>query len=94
MPRTQVKSERIEARVTADALSVIRQAAEMTGRSLSDFIVSAAERDAHRTIEEEQIVRLSAEDQRRFVDRLLNPSEPAPAMQRAFEHRQKLLGDT
>jgi uncharacterized protein (DUF1778 family) len=34
-----------------------------TGRSLTDFVVAAADEAARRTIEEMQIIRLSAEDQ-------------------------------
>ena len=46
-----------------------------------------------RYIEDLQVVRLSAEDQIRFVDSLLNEdAEPAPAMRRAAEHHAKLFG--
>lgn len=90
----QTRSERIEARTTPDTLALVRRAAEIQGRSISEFVVSAAEDAARRTIEETQIVRLSAADQVRFVAALLDPGQPTPAMQRAFEHRRRLLGDT
>lgn len=46
-----------------------------------------------RYIEDLQVVRLSAEDQIRFVDSLLNEdAELAPAMRRAAEHHAKLFG--
>lgn len=90
-----VRSERIEARIAPEALATVRRAAEMQGRSLSEFVVAAAEQAARRAIEEVQIVRLSAEDQVRFVQALLDEnSEPAPAMVRSFERRKRLLGDT
>lgn len=64
----------------------------MQGRSLSDFVVQAVEQAARRTIEELQIVRLSAEDQARFVEALLNEdAEPAPAMRRAAENHAKFF---
>lgn len=85
------RSERIEARTTPEVLAMLRHAAAMQGRSLSDFIVTAAERAAMQAIEEAQVVRLSAEDQRRFVDALLDPPEPTPAMARAHAHRQRLV---
>ena len=91
---SQTRSERIEARTTPDVLALVRQAAEMQGRSVSDFVTSAAEEAAKRTIEETQIIRLSAEDQKRFVEALLNPPAPTPAMRRAFDNRKNLFGDT
>jgi len=88
----KTRSERIEARTTPDVLAVVKRAAEMQGRSISEFVITAAEREAQRTIEHSQIVRLSAEDQLRLAEALLNPAPPAPAMQRAFEHHTRLVG--
>ena len=88
------RSERIEARIAPDALAIVRRAAEMEGRSLSDFVVAAAEHAARRTIEDLQIVRLSADDQLRFVESLLNEdAQPAPAMARASENHKRLFGE-
>ena len=94
MPQTQsTRSERIEARIAPEALATVRRAAEMQGRSLSEFVVQAAEQAAQRTIEDLQVVRLSTEDQIRFVESLLNEdAEPVPAMRRAAEHHAKLFG--
>jgi uncharacterized protein (DUF1778 family) len=85
------RTARVEARIAPDALAVVRRAAEIQGRSLSDFLVAAALKDAHRTIEEAQIVRLSVEDQRRFADALLNPPPLAPAMERALQAHARLV---
>jgi len=85
------RSARVEARIAPDALAVVRRAAELQGRSVSDFLVAAALKDAHRTIEEAQIIRLSVEDQQRFAALLIDPPPLAPAMQRALEARQRLI---
>ena len=92
MAQLQPKSERIEARATPDTLAMVRRAAEIQGRSVSEFVVSAAEKAAREALEEAHIIRLSAEDQLRFVEALLNPAEPVPAMERAFEHHRRLIG--
>lgn len=94
MPQTQsTRSERIEARIAPEVLATVRRAAEMQGRSLSEFVVQAAEQAAQRTIEDLQVVRLSTEDQIRFVESLLNENaEPAPAMHRAAKHHANLFG--
>jgi uncharacterized protein (DUF1778 family) len=86
------KTTRLEARIAPEVLAIVKQAAELQGRSVSDFVVSAAQEAAHRTIEETSIIRLSAEDQRLFIDLLLNPPAPSPALMRAKEAHERLFG--
>jgi uncharacterized protein (DUF1778 family) len=87
------RTSRIEARIAPDALAIVKRAAELQGRSLSDFVVAAAQEAAHRTIEATQIIRLAAEDQVKFADLLLNPPPLSPAMQRAIEAHARLISD-
>lgn len=87
------RTSRVEARIAPDALAVVRRAAEIQGRSLSDFIVAAALQDAHRAIDEAQIIRLSVDDQQRFAQALLNPPPLAPAMKRALQAHKRLIAD-
>jgi uncharacterized protein (DUF1778 family) len=87
----QQRTARIEARIAPEALAVVKRAAEIQGRSVSDFVVAAAQEAAHRTIEETSLIRLSAEDQRRFVDLLLHPPALAPAMKRAKRAHAELI---
>lgn len=95
LPTTEsTRTARIEARIAPDALAVVRRAAEIQGRSLSDFVVAAALKDAHQTIEEAQIIRLSVEDQHRFAQALLNPPPLAPAMKRALQAHKRLIRQT
>ena len=91
MPQEANRTARIEARIAPDALAVVKRAAEIQGRSLSDFVVAAAEDAARRTIEEAQIIRLSVEDQRAFAEAILNPPPLAPAMERAIERYRKFV---
>jgi len=86
------RTARLEARIAPEVLAIVKQAAELQGRSVSDFVVSAAQEAAHRTIEETSIIRLSAEDQRLFIDLLLNPPAPSPALMRAKEAHERLFG--
>lgn len=85
------RTARVEARIAPEALAIVRRAAELQGRSVSDFLVAAALKDAHQTIEDAQIIRLSVDDQQRFADLLLNPPPLAPAMQRALKARKRLI---
>lgn len=91
MPQQNSRTTRLEARISPEALAIVKRAAEMEGRSLSDFVVSAAQDAARRTIEENQLIRLSIEDQARFVDMLLDPPEPADALKRAKASHDALI---
>ena len=94
MAENQTRNARIEARIAPEALALVKRAAEIQGRSLSDFVVAAAQEAAHRTIEETHLIRLSAEDQRRFIDLLLDPPPLTPALERAREAHARLFGKT
>jgi uncharacterized protein (DUF1778 family) len=85
------RTARVEARIAPEALAVVRRAAEIQGRSLSDFIVAAALKDAQQIIEDAQIIRLAVDDQRRFAELLLNPPALAPAMARALAAQEELI---
>lgn len=82
---------RLEARLPVDVHALLKRAAELQGRTLTDFVVTAARDAAYRVIEEADIIRLSVEDQRQIADAILNPPEPAPALRRAFARRQNLF---
>jgi uncharacterized protein (DUF1778 family) len=90
--KTQHTTARLEARLPNDVHALLKRAAEIQGRTLTDFVVSAAREAACRTIEATEIIRLSAEDQRQIAEALLNPPEPAPALKKAFQQRRELLG--
>jgi len=87
MPSDPMRTARIEARISPDALIVVKRASELQGRSVSDFVVDAAQR----AIEQSQIIRLSIEDQRAFADAILNPPPLTPAMERAIERHRNLI---
>ncbi|MDR0592939.1 MAG: DUF1778 domain-containing protein [Bifidobacteriaceae bacterium] len=82
---------RLEARITADLHQLIRRAAQIEGRTITDFVVTAVQAAARQAIEATDVIRLSVADQRRFAEALLDPPEPAPALERAFDRRRKLL---
>ena len=91
MPQQANRTARIEARIAPSALRVVKRAAKLQGRSISDFVVAAAQEVAHRTIDEAQVIRLSIEDQELFVELLLNPPALAPALKRAKRAHARLI---
>ena len=89
---TSEPTARLEARLPPDVHAMLKRAAQIQGRTLTDFVVTAAQEAARHTIEDAEIIRLSAEGQRRFAEALLNPPEPNEALKRAFEHHRRLVG--
>jgi uncharacterized protein (DUF1778 family) len=94
MPQDQTRTARVEARIAPDALAIVKRAAEIQGRSVSDFVVAAAQEAAVRTIEQTHIIQLAIEDQRAFAEAILNPPEPTPALRRAFRRHRELIQET
>lgn len=85
------RTTRIEARISPDALTMVKRAAEIQGRSVSDFVTSAAREAAQKTIEEAQIIRLSVEDQKSVAESILNPPTPTRALRDAKAVHKRLI---
>lgn len=85
------RTARIEARIAPDVLATVKRAAEIEGRSISDFVVDAARHAAERTIEDTQIIRLSLADQQRVATILSTPPKPSVGFDRAIEAHRALL---
>ncbi len=82
---------RLEARISTDLHVLLRSAAELQGRTVTDFVADALRVAANKALDEATTTRLSREDQIRFVELLLNPPAPNAALKRAFERRKKLF---
>lgn len=87
-----VSTARLEARISIDLHTMLKRAAEIQGRTMTDFVVSAVQDAAQRAIEQAEIIRLSLSDQKRFADALLSPPRPSAALKRAMARHNKLLG--
>ena len=89
---TSHKSERLEARVSADLKRLFQEAANLHGITMTDFVIRSAQEAAQRTVQEQEIMRLSEQDRKVFVSALLNPPEPGPRLRAAVEHYKKTIG--
>ena len=72
-PRSRIRGERLETRVTADQKRLIERAAALQGRTVTDFVLSSVQEAARRAIEQHQRLELSVRDSEAFVEALLNP---------------------
>lgn len=89
---TVLSTARLEARISTDLHTMLKRAAELQGRTMTDFVVAAVQDAAQRAIEQADVMRLSLQDQACFADALMSPPKPVPALKRAFARRRNLLG--
>ena len=87
------KVERLQARLTPDQKALIAHAAEIEGRSLTDFVVSTATQTAKKVIEDQSILRLSVADQKTFADALSQTPEVGGALARALDRHAQRFPD-
>jgi uncharacterized protein (DUF1778 family) len=91
--QTKSKIERLEARLTKQQKDLIQRAADIQGRTVSDFIITVAQKEAQQVIREHEVISLSTEASRKFVDLLLNPPEPNEYLRKAYEDSKKYIID-
>ncbi|NBW79110.1 MAG: DUF1778 domain-containing protein [Betaproteobacteria bacterium] len=91
-PRSlKTKSARLEARITQDLHMTVKRAAEIQGRTMTDFVIHALQMAATSAIAQSELVHLSVKDQQAFANALIAPNKPNAALKRAFTKAQKLL---
>ena len=77
------KAARLEARLRDEQKALFQHAADLTGRSLTEFVVSSAQEVAARTVQEHELLTLSGRDRRVFVVALLKPNPPNKRLRQA-----------
>lgn len=82
---------RLQSRISPDLHALLKRAAELQGRTVSEFVASAVQDAAQQAIEQADVVQLSLADQACLARALLSPPESLPALKRAFTRRRKLL---
>ena len=85
------KRDRLEARVTAQQKELVQRAAELSGRSLSDFIVSSLQTAAEEAMRTHQVLQLTARSTEAFLAALLNPPAPNERLRRAAHEYLELV---
>jgi uncharacterized protein (DUF1778 family) len=87
----QLRAERLGFRIDAPNKALIERAAQLEGRKITDYCVSAITEAARRTIAEHEALQLSERDRAVFFNALVNPPEPNERLRRAFsEHRRRI----
>ena len=84
--RKPAKRYRLEARLTEEQRLLFQRAADLQGRSLSDFAIATLHKEAVQTIETMEIIRLNAEESLKMAQAIFEPRDPG-AQTRAAAQR-------
>jgi uncharacterized protein (DUF1778 family) len=88
------KKERLEARVAPDVKARLQRAADLSGRTLTEFVLSSAQEAAEEIIERNNVITLSVRDSAAFAEALLNPPAPNDALRAAAaRYRKDVISD-
>lgn len=91
-PKATPRAYRFDARLNQKQKLLIQRAADMEGRSMTDFVLQSAEQAAERTIEQHFLLTLTARDSVTFVDAILKAPKPGKVLRRAVQHYRKVVG--
>jgi uncharacterized protein (DUF1778 family) len=87
------RQERLEARISREQKKLFQKAAELQGRTVTEFVVSSAQEAAMRAIEERTVMRLSERDREVFVSALLSPTVPTGRLAKAARRYKRLTAE-
>jgi uncharacterized protein (DUF1778 family) len=86
------RTARLEARITDAQKDQFQRAAELQGRSLSDFVVASIQEAATRVIQEHETIRLAQQDRATFVAAILDDRAPSKRLVKAARTYRKKMG--
>ena len=92
-PAPRLRGNRLEARITSEQKALIQRAAELEGRSVTDFVITSVQSAAKRTLEEHEVIVLSAADSRAFVQALLEPPPVSERMRDTARRYRAMTGN-
>ena len=82
------RTYRFDARLNEDQKLLIQRAADLEGRTMTDFVLFSAAEAAERTIEKRAMLVLTARETDAFADAILNPPAPGATLRRAVRDYQ------
>lgn len=92
MRSTTAKETRLVARASTDVQELIKRAADLTGATISQFIIEAATAKANTVIEKSKNLQLTLQGADTIFDALDNPAKPNKALLEAANRFRKNRG--
>ena len=91
MPRAARRQERINLRLSPDSKDTLKRAAAYADKTLTDFVIDVALRQATSVVREHETIALTAPEWHRFRKLLLNPPKPNKRLRKAFAEHAKTV---
>lgn len=86
------KSERLETRATPELKRLAQRAAEIEGRSLTDFVAASVQERAERRIQEYEMTTVSGRYGRSFAEAIVNSPPPNARLREAAAFFDVVMG--
>ena len=83
------KAERLEARISGEQKQYFQYAANLLGRSLTDFVIQSLQEAANQVMQKYELIELTKADRELFVKNLLNPPAPNKKLKDALRRHKK-----
>jgi len=83
----QPKRETLNLRIKPEVRDVIDRAAELTGKTRTEFVLEAARRAAEDALLDQTLFTVSPEVYQEFLDRLDEPTRPNPRLRRTLQNK-------
>jgi uncharacterized protein (DUF1778 family) len=88
----KAKVYRFDARLNEEQKMIIQRAADLEGRTMTDFVLRSAQAAAERTLQDRAMLILSARETEAFVDAIFNPAEPGAVLRAAARRYRNTVG--
>jgi uncharacterized protein (DUF1778 family) len=88
------KSERVQVRIDRGGKRLLKRVAALANTTVSAFVVNSALDAAGRLIRERRQIVLNERAWDVFLDAVLDPPKPKPALRRAFAAHRRLVART
>jgi len=88
----KTRGARLEARISAEQKAMFQQAATLSARTLSEFVVASAQEAATRIIQTHETIALTRDEQIRFVSALLGAPAPNERLSQAARQYRAQTG--
>lgn len=86
------RNTRLEARISSDQKNYFQHAANLAGRTLSEFVINSTQDAAAKVIANNEVIELSRKEQMAFVSSLLRPTESGPRLRQAAKRYRLAAG--
>lgn len=89
---TSDRGARLEARISHTQKALFQRAADLSGRTLSEFVVATVQEVAAKTVQDHETILLTQAEQTAFVKALLDPPAPSSKLSQAYQSYKQQLG--